>query len=93
MRDFELVKQELIELAKKYHVKKMWIYGSRANGKAGPKSDIDLCVDGCDDFRHFYLECTQDVNTLLDMDVILYGSASVYMQNFVKNQGVIIYEV
>ena len=93
MRDFELVKQELVELAKKYNVKKMWIYGSRATGKAGPKSDIDICVDGCEDFRHFYIECTQDVNTLLDMDVIRLTSVSAYMQNVIKTKGVVIYEV
>jgi len=37
--------KKLIEILKKYGVKRIEIFGSYARGEAGPKSDLDLIVE------------------------------------------------
>lgn len=43
---------KIITLAKKYHVEKVILFGSRARGDNRPNSDIDLALSGGN-----YLDC------------------------------------
>jgi len=47
----EKVKTDLIELAQHYDVKKILLFGSRARGDNGEKSDVDIAVYGCRDLN------------------------------------------
>jgi predicted nucleotidyltransferase len=40
------IKKKLSPVAKKYGVKRMYLFGSYARGEAKPSSDIDLRIDG-----------------------------------------------
>ena len=44
------VYRQIVEISKKYQVKKVVLFGSRARGTNMPKSDIDLAIYGCADF-------------------------------------------
>ncbi|SJZ88272.1 hypothetical protein SAMN02745116_01715 [Pilibacter termitis] len=44
----EEIKEKVKPIAKKYHVKEMYLFGSYARGQADEKSDIDLAVAGDD---------------------------------------------
>mgnify|MGYP000763687129 CR=1 FL=1 len=36
---------KIIELCRKFHVRKLWVFGSILTNRFRPDSDIDLCVD------------------------------------------------
>jgi hypothetical protein len=40
---------ELVEICKKYHIRKLSIFGSAARGAMTPKSDIDILVEFADE--------------------------------------------
>ena len=54
-----IVIEEICDLAKKYNVKKVILFGSRARGSFKEKSDIDLAVQG-GNFVHFMLDVNED---------------------------------
>jgi predicted nucleotidyltransferase len=41
----QIIREHKQELAEKYHVKKVGIFGSVARNTAGPDSDIDIVVE------------------------------------------------
>lgn len=45
--NLQSVYQQIVEISKKYQVKKVVLFGSRARGTNMPKSDIDLAIYGC----------------------------------------------
>lgn len=61
--------REIQEFAKKYQVKKVILFGSRARGDFKEKSDIDLAVKG-GDFARFSLDVNEETTTLLKFDII-----------------------
>ena len=67
----EHVHKGIIELAQKYGVKKVILFGSRARGDNWERSDIDLAISGGDRVR-FTLDVdeTDIVPTLLMFDVV-----------------------
>ena len=68
-RELKIFK-EIQEYAKKYQMKKVVLFGSRARRTNREKSDIDLAVYGCSDVTEFYFDIEEEVNTLLMFDVI-----------------------
>lgn len=36
---------KIIELCRKFHVRKLWVFGSILTNRFRPDSDVDLCVD------------------------------------------------
>ncbi len=36
---------KIIELCKRFHVRKLWVFGSILTNRFNDKSDVDLCVD------------------------------------------------
>ena len=67
------IKQQVIHeiqnLAQKYEVRKVILFGSRARGDFREKSDIDLAVKG-GDFTRFSIDVNEDTSTLLKFDII-----------------------
>ena len=67
LRD-ELI-HEIVELAKKYDLTSVTLFGSRARGDYRDRSDIDLAVSG-GDFNRFALDVDEETSTLLMFDIV-----------------------
>lgn len=65
----EQVIREICEIAKKYKVEKVILFGSRARGDFHRASDIDLAVKG-GDFADFSLDVDEETSTLLMFDFV-----------------------
>lgn len=37
--------QKIIEICKRFHVRKLWVFGSILTNRFSDNSDVDLCVD------------------------------------------------
>lgn len=57
------------ELCKKYSAREAILFGSRAKGTAGERSDIDIAVSGIRDFESFAEEI-ELLPTLYTVDVV-----------------------
>ena len=90
----EKVIDKIIELARKYGVKKVILFGSRARGDNWERSDIDLAISGGDRVR-FTLDVdeTDIVPTLLMFDVVdLDEPCNEDLRESINRDGVVLYE-
>lgn len=88
----ELVITEIRDLARRYGVKKVILFGSRARGDYRPKSDIDLAFTGGDGPR-FSLDVDEETSTLLQFDIVnLDGPVSEELRESIAREGVTLYE-
>ena len=84
--------REIQEFAKKYQVKKVILFGSRARGDFKEKSDIDLAVKG-GDFARFSLDVNEETTTLLKFDIInLDEKIRQELKDSIQKEGKILYE-
>ena len=60
---------EILELAHKYHIQRIILFGSRARGDYKRTSDIDLAVMG-GDIARFALDVEEETSTLLKFDIV-----------------------
>ena len=88
-RNIQNVYRQIVEISKKYQVKKVVLFGSRARGTNMPKSDIDLAIYGCADFGGL-----SDLWSLLKLDIInmddKYVSSELVSE--IEKDGVVLYE-
>jgi len=90
----EKIRDKIIELAKKYGIKKLILFGSRARGDNWERSDIDLAISGGDRVR-FTLDVDESdiVPTLLMLDVVdLDEPCNEELLESIKRDGVVLYE-
>lgn len=90
------LKPELVEeirgLAKKYGVREVWLFDSRARGDHRPTSDIDLAISGGDRVR-FAIDVDEETCTLLKFDVVdLDGPVQRELLESIQQEGVLLYE-
>lgn len=45
MKLIEVNLQKIIELCKRFHVRKLWVFGSILTSRFSKESDVDFCVD------------------------------------------------
>ena len=64
-RNIQNVYRQIVEISKKYQVKKVVLFGSRARGTNMPKSDIDLAIYGFADFGGLSDSLNEDLWSLL----------------------------
>ena len=84
--------QEIRELAEKYQVKKVILFGSRARGDFKRTSDIDIAVTG-GDFDRFALDVDEDTTTLLEYDIVnLDGTVQKELIESIEREGRVLYE-
>ena len=84
--------QEICEIAEKYKVEKVILFGSRARGDFHRTSDIDLAVKG-GDFINFSLDVDEETSTLLMFDFVdLNRSIQRELRENIEKEGRIIYE-
>lgn len=90
----EKVRDKIIELAKKYGIKKVILFGSRARGDNWERSDIDLAISGGDRVR-FTLDVDEIdiVPTLLMFDVVdLDEPCNKELLKSIQRDGVVLYD-
>ena len=86
------VLDEIRELAQKYQIKKVILFGSRARGDYHETSDIDLATKGGNHVR-FALDVDDITSTLLKYDIInLDGSVQPDLRESIEREGIVIYE-
>lgn len=84
--------EEICDFARKYNVKKVILFGSRARGNFKEKSDIDLAVQG-GDFIRFMLDVNEETSTLLSFDIInLDEEIMSELRKSIEKEGKVIYE-
>lgn len=87
-----IVLTEIRELADKYHLDKVILFGSRARGDYKRISDIDLAVIGGDTAR-FSLDVEEETSTLLKYDIVDLGKpVQKDLMVSIKREGVVLYE-
>lgn len=83
---------EIIELAQKYNLNKVILFGSRARGDFHRVSDIDLAVTG-GNIARFALDVEEETSTLLKFDVVnLDFSVQPELLEAIDREGILIYE-
>lgn len=87
-----IVIEEICDFARKYNVKKVILFGSRARGNFKEKSDIDLAVQG-GDFIRFMMDVNEETSTLLSFDIInLDEEIMSELRKSIEKEGKVIYE-
>ncbi len=88
----EKVEQEIVELAIKYKIRKVLVFGSRARGDYKRTSDIDLAVEG-GNVAAFTVDVEELTSTLLEYDVVnLDGMVQKELLESIEKEGIIVYE-
>lgn len=91
----ENIKTELQDLARRYDLEKLILFGSRALGNCHERSDIDLAAAFASkrDYLDF-LEDVEQIPTLLMFDVVNLSSdmISLDVRKSIMDEGIIIYE-
>ncbi len=87
-----IVIQQICQIAEKYGIGKVILFGSRARGDYSRVSDIDLAVSGGDRVR-FALDVDEETFTLLKYDVVdLDGSVQQELRDSIAREGIVLYE-
>ena len=88
----QVVLDELISIAERYHIEKLILFGSRARGDFRRTSDIDLAVS-VGDFARFALDVEEETSTLLKYDFVdLDRKVQKELLKSIEKEGVVIYE-
>ena len=87
-----IVLQEIVELAIKYDVEKVILFGSRARGDFRRTSDIDLAVVG-GNVPRFALDVDEETSTLLMYDIVdLNATVQPELRESIEREGKVLYE-
>ena len=88
----ENVINEIVELAQKYDLQKVILFGSRARGDFQRASDIDLAVRG-GNVTMFAVDVEEETSTLLQFDVVnLDLDLQEKLLESIKKEGLVLYE-
>lgn len=90
----EDVYKQIGEIAEKFDVKKIVLFGSRARKTNHLKSDIDIAVYGCKNFELFSDALNEDLWSLLQLDIINMDKKNVSPEliSEIERDGVVLYE-
>lgn len=84
--------EEIRNLAQKYDIEKVILFGSRAIGDFRRTSDIDIAVTG-GDFVRFALDVDEETSTLLEYDIVnLDRDMQDELRESIEKEGRILYE-
>jgi predicted nucleotidyltransferase len=87
-----IVIDEISSFAKKYQVKKVILFGSRARGDFKRTSDIDIAVDG-GNFARFALDVDEETSTLLKFDIVdMERNIQKELRDSIEKEGIVLYE-
>lgn len=86
------VEGSIRELAQKYGLSRVVLFGSRARQDGGERSDIDIAVWGGDAVR-FALDLDESAWTLLEFDVVdMNASGTDELRQEIEADGIVLYE-
>lgn len=86
------VMEEIRELARKYDIEKVVLFGSRARGDFRRTSDIDIAVEG-GNFERFALDVDEETSTLLEFDIVnLNKEMQQDLRDSIRMEGKTLYE-
>ncbi len=86
------LEREIIDLAIKYQIEKVVVFGSRARGDYKRTSDIDLAAEG-GNISAFTVDVDELTSTLLEYDIVnLDGMVQKELLESIEKEGVIVYE-
>ena len=92
MEDTGIRPLEIQDLAKKYGISKVILFGSRARGDFRRTSDIDLAATG-GDFDRFALDVQEETSTLLFFDIVnLDREVQPELLDSIRTEGRVLYE-
>ena len=84
--------KRIIELAKKYRVEKVILFGSRARGNNRPDSDVDLALSGGNYFE-FAFDFDDESNGNIKCDVTyLDHELKMGLRDSINRDGIVLYE-
>ena len=87
-----IVINELIDLAKKYNIQKLILFGSRARGTFFVYSDLEIAFSEGDN-TSFSFDVNENVSTLLEFDIIdLDKNIQKKLRASIEKDGIVIYE-
>lgn len=87
-----VVIKEICDLAQKYKIEKVILFGSRARGNFKRTSDIDIATYG-GDFNRFALDVDEETSTLLKYDIVnLDKPVQQELRDIIESEGKILYE-
>ena len=87
-----IVIEEMIDLAEKYNLNKIILFGSRARGDYHRTSDIDLAIWG-GNTALFALDVEEETSTLLKFDIVNMESAvQPELIEAIEKEGKVLYE-
>lgn len=94
MNNIENVYRQIVEIAKKNTATKVVLFGSRARGDNGPKSDIDLAIYGCKNFAVLIEQMNEELWSLLQLDIINMDGSNISeeLKKEIERDGVILYD-
>ena len=88
----EAVLDEIRELARRYRVRRVVLFGSRAIGHNRRGSDIDLAAEGVK-IPQFALDVQDTTSTLLEFDIVDLSELPVgVFLDTIRREGIVIYE-
>ena len=80
-------------LAARYQVRRLVLFGSRARRTHGDRSDMDLAVYACPQFRDFSFAVDEEIETLLSFDLVdMEAGVSEALAAEIERDGVLIHE-
>lgn len=89
----ERLLDQIVCMAQRDKVQRVLLYGSRARGAHGVKSDIDLAVEGCQDFSAFEEDIQENLDSLLVVDLVnLDTCMSDSLRQSIIQDGKVLYE-
>mgnify|MGYP003300045303 CR=1 FL=1 len=87
-----IVIDEICELADKYDIEKVYLFGSRARGDYKERSDIDLATTGGNAVE-FALDVDELTSTLLKYDIVnLDRTVQEELRESIRKEGRLMYE-
>ena len=89
----EAVYRQICDFARESGARRVVLFGSRARGTNLPKSDIDIAIEGCEDFDALRDRLQNDLWSLLELDVVnLDACTSDELRHEIERDGVTLYE-
>ena len=91
----EKIEYDIKAIGEKLSIDRIIVFGSRARGDNGPRSDIDLAINARSAKEYFDMkDALDDIDTLLMFDLVDLNSSSLSadLLDEIKRDGVIIYE-
>ena len=91
----EKIEYDIKAIGEKLSIDRIIVFGSRARGDNGPRSDIDLAINARSAKEYFEMkDALDDIDTLLMFDLVDLNSSSLSadLLDEIKRDGVVIYE-